>query len=141
MDLSPLLPRQKAASRVRREEAPRAARGGTEGAATSERKAARDDTYHNCVRTGHWARECCQRRSGQAHVVRAEEEDEPAMFLAHGSIELFPTASATTALFHLDKPRAHIFIDDGTSDDKIDLWFLDSGATHHMTGVGSSSLT
>jgi hypothetical protein len=42
-------------------------------------------------------------------------------------------ASAGTAL-HLDEPCAHDFLGDGTSNNKIDGWFLDSGATHHMTG-------
>jgi hypothetical protein len=60
-------------------------------------------------------------------------DDEPALFLAHGSIECAPAASAATALLHLDEPRACIFIGDDSSDDKIDGWFLDNGATHHMT--------
>lgn len=38
------------------------------------------------------------------------------------------------ALLHLDEPRAHVFLSDGTSDNKIDGWFLNNGATHHMTG-------
>lgn len=41
---------------------------------------------------------------------------------------------AAAALLHLDEPRAHAFLGDGSSDDKIDGWFLDTGATHHMTG-------
>jgi hypothetical protein len=35
-------------------------------------------------------------------------------------------------LLHLDEPRAHAFLGNGTSDDKIDDWYLDTGATHHM---------
>ncbi|XP_034598438.1 uncharacterized protein [Setaria viridis] len=62
-----------------------------------------------------------QSKRGQAHVVQAvEEEEELALFLAHGTIELLP--------------RTHISLGDGTSDDKIDSLFLDSGASHHMTG-------
>ena len=37
-------------------------------------------------------------------------------------------------MLHLDKPRAHDFLGNGTGDDKIDGWYLDIGATHHMTG-------
>jgi hypothetical protein len=60
-------------------------------------------------------------------------DDELALFLAHESIECAPAASAATALHHLDEPRTRVFLGDGSSDDKINNWFLDSGATHHMT--------
>jgi hypothetical protein len=60
--------------------------------------------------------------------------EEPALRLAHASIELSPTASATTALLHLDEPRAHALLGDGSSNDKTDGWCLDTDATHHMTG-------
>jgi len=47
----------------------------------------------------------------------------------------FPlSASAGSAHLHLDKPRAHAFLGKGADDDKIDGWYLDTGATHHMTG-------
>jgi hypothetical protein len=62
------------------------------------------------------------------------EEEEPAMLLAHASIELSPATSAATALLHLDEPRAHALLNDGSSGDKTDGWCLDTGATHHMTG-------
>jgi hypothetical protein len=37
-------------------------------------------------------------------------------------------------LLHFDEPRAHAFLGNGTGDDKIDDSYLDTGATHHMTG-------
>jgi hypothetical protein len=46
-------------------------------------------------------------------------------------------ASASSAHLHLDEPRAHAFLGKGAvcaDDDKIDGWYLDTGATHHMTG-------
>jgi hypothetical protein len=61
------------------------------------------------------------------------EEEEPALLLAHASIELSPAVSATTALLHIDEPRAHALLGDGSSNDKTDRWCLDTGATHHMT--------
>jgi hypothetical protein len=61
------------------------------------------------------------------------EEEEPALLLAHISIELSPAVSTAAALLHLDEPRAHTLLGDGSSNDKIDGWCLDSGATHHMT--------
>jgi hypothetical protein len=39
-----------------------------------------------------------------------------------------------TALLHLDEPQAHALLSKGTSDEKIDRWYLNTGATHHMTG-------
>jgi hypothetical protein len=62
------------------------------------------------------------------------EEEEPALLLTHASIELSPAASPSATLLHLDEPRAHALIGDGSSNDKTDGWFLDTGATHHMTG-------
>jgi hypothetical protein len=35
---------------------------------------------------------------------------------------------------HLDEPRAHVLLGDGSSSDTTDGWCLDTGATHHMTG-------
>jgi hypothetical protein len=61
-------------------------------------------------------------------------EEEPALLLTHASIELSPAASAATALPHLDEPRAHAHLSDGSSSDKTDGWCLDTDATHHMTG-------
>jgi hypothetical protein len=47
----------------------------------------------------------------------------------------FPlSASAGSAQLHLDEPHAHAFLGKGAADDKIDSWYLDTGATHHMTG-------
>jgi hypothetical protein len=61
------------------------------------------------------------------------KEEEPVLLLVHASIELSPAASAVAALLHLDEPRAHVLLGDGSSSDKIDGWCLDIGATHHMT--------
>jgi hypothetical protein len=61
-------------------------------------------------------------------------EEEPALLLAHASIELSPVASTAAALLHLDEPRAHSLLSDGSSSDKTDGWYLDTGATYHMIG-------
>jgi len=55
-------------------------------------------------------------------------------------MELHPAAPPATTLLHLDKPRARV-LGNGSDDDRIDGWYLDSGATHHMTDGGSSSPT
>jgi hypothetical protein len=62
------------------------------------------------------------------------EGEEPALLLAHTSIELPPAAPAAAALLHLDEPKAHALLGDSSGDDKTDGWCLDTGATHHMTG-------
>jgi len=62
------------------------------------------------------------------------EEEEPALLLAHASFELSPAASTAAALLHLDEPKAHAFLGDGSGNDMTDGWCLDTGATHHMTG-------
>ncbi|WVZ94373.1 hypothetical protein U9M48_040272 [Paspalum notatum var. saurae] len=98
------------------------ARGGAQGGAAGNQKPARDDPCRNR-----------QPRRGQAHVAQVEEE-EPALLLAHASIEPLPAASAAANLLHLDEPKAHAFLGDDSSNDKTDGWCLDTGATHHMTG-------
>jgi hypothetical protein len=62
------------------------------------------------------------------------EKEEPALLLAHASIELSPAASAAATLLYLVEPRAHAPLGDGSSSDKTDGWCLDTDATHHMTG-------
>jgi hypothetical protein len=122
------------------------------GGGGGERKATRDDTCLNCGHHDHWARECMQpMRQGAAHMAQAEEE-ESSLILAHASPMLRPKGEASkgeglaslhthstppltsSALLHIDKPRALAFLDDGSNDDKLEGWYLDSGATHHMTG-------
>jgi hypothetical protein len=108
-------------------------RGG-HGGTIDNQKLAWDDVFHNCGTLGHWAKERRQSRRGQAHVAQVEEEEEPALLLAHASIKLSPAASTVTALLHLDEPRAHTLLGNGSSNDKTDGWCLDTSATHHMTG-------
>jgi hypothetical protein len=59
--------------------------------------------------------------------------EEPTLLLAHAIIELSLAALVATAL-HLDEPRAHALLGDGSSSDKTDGWCLDTDTTHHMTG-------
>jgi hypothetical protein len=86
----------------------------------------------NCGKLGHCVKECRQPRHGHAHIAQVEEE-EPTLLLAYTSIELSPAASVAVALLHLDEPRAHSLLGNGSSNDKTDWWCLDTDTTHHMT--------
>ncbi|XP_040384195.1 uncharacterized protein LOC121055551 [Oryza brachyantha] len=107
------------------------ARGGVQGGTTGNRRPTRDDACRNCGKSGHWAKDCRQPRQGQANAAQVEEE--PALLLAHASIELSPAAPAASAFLHLEEPKARALLGDD-SNDKTDGWVLDTGATHHMTG-------
>jgi hypothetical protein len=40
--------------------------------------------------------------------------------------------SKADANLDLNEPRARAFLNTGSGEDKLDGWYLDSGATHHM---------
>jgi len=113
--------------------------GGKAGGAGGERKANRYGTCLNCHRADHWAMDCPQprrERGGAAHLVEADD-DEAALFLAHGFLELETEdilCSKADANLDIDEPRARAFLNTGSGEHKLDGWYLDSGASHHMTG-------
>jgi len=76
-------------------------------------------------------------RGGAAHVAEAEDDD-GALFLAHGFLELDEKTEAVcskaTASLDINEPRAHVFLNTSANEEALDGWYLDSGATHHMTG-------
>jgi hypothetical protein len=42
--------------------------------------------------------------------------------------------SKADADLDLNEPRARAFLNTGSGENKLDGWYLDSGATHHMAG-------
>jgi hypothetical protein len=107
--------------------------------------AQRDDKCHNSGRTSHWARDCRQPRKERVNLTQAEDDDEPVLLMAvvegsHDAVEPAPPQVVEPALeqqqlVHLDETKAQAFL--GTScsnDDHLEGWYLDTGATNHMTG-------
>ena len=66
------------------------------------------------------------------------DSDDGALFFAHDVVQLekSPEVLCTKAAAFLDfaEPRARVFLGDASDEDKLDGWYLDSGATHHMFG-------
>jgi len=57
------------------------------------------------------------------------------LFLAHGVVKLGAHQAAShDHVFQLDEPRAQAVLNVTADEEAIDGWYLDSGATHHMTG-------
>lgn len=110
----------------------------------------RDNRCKNCGFYGHWAKDCRKPRREQAHLA-AEDEERPALLMAQASVSLkqsvpasssckeedssAPAKQSTFALpqIRLDKPCAQAYLD-VNDDHHDDSWFLDTGATNHMTG-------
>jgi hypothetical protein len=85
-------------------------------------------------------------------MAQAEEDEEPALFLDHTNPMLHPRGEeskgearaslhshsmpplTSSALLHIDEPHMRAFHDDDSDDDKLEGWYLNSGATHHMIG-------
>ncbi|XP_021305190.1 keratin, type I cytoskeletal 9-like [Sorghum bicolor] len=72
----------------------------------------------------------------EARAQYAECDEDGALFLAHGFISLeqsTPAHSYTAQHVELSEPRARAYL--GVDEEEVDSgWYLDSGATHYMTG-------
>lgn len=85
-----------------------------------------ENAYRNYGQTSHWALDFVRlKRSGLAHIARAEADNKLMLFLMHGSVELHsPPVSITTAVLDIDEPRAHAILSSCSNNDKIDGWYL-----------------
>ena len=102
---------------------------------------------------GHLAQECLNRKKekkAQAHLAKADDEDEAtilmATFCALHDVEAMEREEATTVegsskalkTVNLDEPRAQVHLGHAGVDQE-QRWYLDSGASNHMTGSKDSS--
>nr|CAH66624.1 OSIGBa0115A19.5 [Oryza sativa] len=99
----------------------------------------------NCDEFGHYARQCRKprrQRRGEANLVQAAEE-EPTLLMAHvvgvslaGEATLGRTPGGQEV--HLTEKKVILDHEDGGEEEVTRDWFLDTGATNHMTGVRSA---
>lgn len=83
----------------------------------------------NCSVYGHFASECRKPRKERALIAEKEDEEEPVL-LMHQVVtgeeeECIETSAVQIGELHLGTQQNHV--------DKC--WFLDSGASNHMTGI------
>jgi hypothetical protein len=112
----------------------RRGQGGGDARTTPEKKLAINQC-RRCLRIGHWARECPMKpKKAEAHVAQADEDEGPALFFASARVNARPAAHTSAVDFVEAKVFAQLDDDDGGVRDAR-LWYLDTGATNHMTGA------
>jgi hypothetical protein len=112
-------------------------RGGGGGGRSGSRRIGKDQCL-NCGELGHWVRDCKQPRREHAHLTQEDDDDGPALLMAHiCALHDDVEEEASRGRVELDEPRAQVYLgeeDVGDNDTRDKLWFMDSGASNHMTG-------
>jgi hypothetical protein len=92
-----------------------------------------DDNNGKCLNWGcfgHWAKDCCKPKKAQAHLNQADgDNEEPTLPMARVcALSVAPDG------VHLKEPHAQAFLGAADNDvEHLDGWYLDTGATNHMT--------
>jgi hypothetical protein len=95
-------------------------------------KPAPKDVCHNCGKIRHWAHKCKEPRHQNGAHLAQEEEEEPALLMAQVCAISEGVEEAPHAHVVLDETRAQVNLA-WENDDVEERWYLDSGASNHMT--------
>ena len=103
-----------------------------------------------CGKAGHWVKECRkakrdrEQRGEVANLVQAEDEDDGLLMATHDEVAVamsavettHPSSPTTGEQVFLNEERAHVELRKSATDTDA-AWYLDTGASNHMTGDAS----